>query len=121
MLLVDDERPLLSLLKKFLERQGYLVDTAESGLEATQKCRQTPCPFQLVVLDLHLPDIGGEEVMMTLTSESPDLRVLISSGTLWSTEGLPAALQTRVGFLQKPYMPKQLREAIEALTAVASR
>ncbi|WP_321473202.1 response regulator [uncultured Paludibaculum sp.] len=115
LLLVDDELPLLGLLRKYLERQGYTVDVCETGQAAIEKCRQTPIPFHLVVLDLKLPDMPGEAVMEVLLRESNTVRVLISSGTPFSNEVVDKALRPRVGSLLKPFVPKQLLEAIAEL------
>lgn len=115
LLLVDDELPLLGLLRRYLERQGYAVDVCDTGQAAIDKCRQVPCPFQIVVLDLKLPDMPGEEVMHVLLRESPQIRVLISSGTPFSEESVEAKLRPRVGSLLKPFVPKQLLEAIATL------
>lgn len=116
-LLVDDEKPLLALLTKFMERSGYAVDVCETGRAALEKCRQTPCPFQVVVLDLRLPDMTGEEVLSALLQDVPGLCVLISSGTPWSPDALPPSSRARAGSLLKPYMPKQLLEAVQAMVA----
>ena len=118
LLLVDDELPLLGLLRRYLERQGYAVDVCDTGQAAIEKCRQVPCPFQIVVLDLKLLDMPGEEVMKVLLRESPQIRVLISSGTPFSEEVVEAKLRPRVGSLLKPFVPKQLLEAITALAPV---
>jgi|WetSurMetagenome_2_1015567.scaffolds.fasta_scaffold605484_2 DNA-binding response OmpR family regulator len=115
LLLVDDEKPLLALLRKYLERMGHTVDVCETGMAAIEKCRQSPCPFQLVVLDLKLPDIPGAEVLKALLEGAPALRVLISSGTPFSKEAVPLAHRPRVGSLLKPYMPKELLDAIQTL------
>ncbi|MBN9657391.1 MAG: response regulator [Acidobacteria bacterium] len=115
LLLVDDELPLLNLLRKYLERQGYTVDVCDTGQAAIEKCRQTPCPFQIVVLDLRLPDMTGEEVMEVLLRESDTLRVLISSGMPFSNEVVEESQRHRVGSLLKPFVPKQLLEAIAEL------
>ena len=111
LLLVDDEKPLLALLKKYLERLGHKVETAETGQAALERCRQTPCPFHIVVLDLKLPDMPGGEVLPILLAAAPELRIVISSGTVFSNESLPPADRTRVTSLLKPYMPKALLEA----------
>ncbi|MBI5282784.1 MAG: response regulator [Candidatus Solibacter usitatus] len=116
LLLVDDEKPLLALLRKYLERLGHSVDTAETGQEAIGKCRHSPCPFQIVVLDLKLPDMPGTDVLPVLLECAPDLRVIISSGTPFSAESLPPAERPRVASLLKPYMPKQLTGALDALS-----
>jgi CheY-like chemotaxis protein len=112
LLLVDDEKPLLALLRKYLERLGHTVDTAETGQAALEKCRQTPCPFQIIVLDLSLPDMSGHDMLPILLASAPDLRVLVSSGTPFSNHTLPQHQRSRVSSLLKPYMPKELLEAL---------
>jgi DNA-binding response OmpR family regulator len=118
LLLVDDELPLLNLLRKYLERQGYSVAVCDTGQAAIDKCRQTPCPFQIVVLDLKLPDMTGEAVMEVLLRESDTLRVLISSGMPFSNEVVDEPQRHRVGSLLKPFLPKQLLEALGNLEPV---
>ncbi len=114
-LLVDDEKSLLALLIKYLQRAGYAVESCESGREAIERCRQSPCPFQIVVLDLQLPDMKGEDVFFELLKANPDVRVLISSGRVWLPDDLSAEDRLRVSFMLKPYMPRQLQEEIESL------
>jgi DNA-binding response OmpR family regulator len=114
-LLVDDERPLLALLQRFLERSGYRTDACETGAEALAKCRVRPCPYTLVVLDLKLPDISGLELLPRLLEAAPDVRVIISSGTPFSTSSLPAELRPRVEALLKPFLPRELLETIERM------
>lgn len=120
LLLVDDEKPLLVLLRKFMERAGYVVDAAETAQDALMKCRQQPCPFHLVVLDLKLPDMPGEELLPLLLDAAPELRVLISSGTPFSNESLAPEYRARVGAILKPYMPAELVQVIHALAPAAS-
>ncbi len=116
LLLVDDEKPLLALLQKYLQRLGHTVDIAETGQAALDKCRQCPCPFQVVVLDLKLPDIGGAELLPDLLAAAPALHVVISSGTPFTNEWLPPEQRHRVSSLLKPYMPKELLEALSAIS-----
>jgi two-component system response regulator ResD len=120
LLLVDDEKPLLALLRRFLERAGYLVDAAETAQDALMKCRQQPCPFHVVVLDLKLPDMPGEALLPLLLDTAPGLRVLISSGTPFSHESLPPQYRARVGAILKPYMPAELVQMIQVLAPAAS-
>lgn len=115
LLLVDDEAPLLALLRKYLERSGYQVDSAETAQDALRKCRQAPCPFHLVVLDLKLPDMRGEELLPLLLDAAPELRVLVSSGTPFSTGAVAPHHRARVAAILKPYMPTELLQAILAL------
>ncbi len=115
LLLVDDELPLLGLLKKYLEREGFSVETAESGAQALAAA--STGRFHLVVLDLNLPDMGGEEVMTRLLDRDPSCKVLISSGMPYGTENVPPPIRPRVGSLMKPYMPRQLMDAILGMLA----
>lgn len=110
LLLVDDELPLLGLLKKYLEREGFTVETAETGAQALAAIDDMR--FNLVVLDLNLPDLAGEEVLKDLLARSPDCRVLVSSGMPYSRDRVPESDRARVGVLMKPYVPRQLVEAI---------
>lgn len=119
LLLVDDEKPLLALLRKFLERAGYAVETAETAQDALLKCRLTPCPFQIVVLDLNLPDMPGAELLPLLLAQSPSLRVLVSSGMPFSNEILPEAERHRVASLLKPFMPNELIAELARLAPAA--
>lgn len=112
LLLVDGEKPLLALLKKYLERLGHAVEIAETGQAALEKCRQTPCPFQIVILDLKLPDMPGQEVLPLMLAVAPELRVVVSSGSVFSNESVAAHQRSRVSSLLKPFMPKQLLEAL---------
>ena len=120
LLLVEDEKPLLALLKKYLERLGHTVDTAETGQAALDKCRQTPCPFQIIVLDLSLPDMSGLEILPVLLESAPELRVVVSSGRAFSNEILPPHLRSRVSSLLKPYIPKALLDALSVASVKQS-
>lgn len=113
LLLVDDEKPLLAVLKNYLERLGHTVDIAETGQAALDKCRQTPCPFQVVVLDLKLPDMTGHRLLRLLLEGASHLSVVVSSGSVFSDDALPVHQRSRISSLQKPYKPKQLVEALD--------
>ncbi|MEJ5369780.1 MAG: response regulator [Bryobacteraceae bacterium] len=114
-LLVDDERPLLELLRRYLERAGYEVDVSETGMGALEKCRAAPSAYSVAILDLKLPDIRGEELLPKLLEASPTLQVVVASGTPYSPQGLPAAMRPRVRALLKPFLPKELLEAVRQM------
>jgi DNA-binding NtrC family response regulator len=109
LLLVDDEPGLLDLLKKFLERLGYAVDACGSPEEALQAFDQNPRRYALVLTDLTLPGISGEQMLDRMRERNPKLRAIISSGYPYQ----PRSRQT--GFLLKPYAPKMLAELINSL------
>jgi two-component system cell cycle response regulator len=77
-LLVDDDPAIVSVLSRFLGRQGYTVVGAGTGQEALN-CLQSEV-FPLVILDLKLPDIPGMEVLENLKSQAPDTEVILFTG-----------------------------------------
>jgi DNA-binding response OmpR family regulator len=114
-LLVEDELPLLQLLDRYLQRQGFEVQTYSSSVQALSEFEATPGRYDLVIADLGMPEISGDTMLTRMLEIQPDLRILICSGSPFYVSSLPKALEQRVGFLQKPFLPKMLAEAIEKL------
>lgn len=83
-LLVDDEAFILEGLKDFLQRRGFEVDCAADGAEALETFRSRP--FDIVVTDLRMPGMWGDELARTITDLSPSTPVLIMSGLTASDE-----------------------------------
>lgn len=108
-LIVDDESTLLALLTRFLERQGHTVTACDSAGAALREFRAQLDEFALVISDLTLPDIKGEELIAELRKTKPSLPALITSGYPYEPQ------LHRVGFLQKPFLPPALAQAIEKL------
>jgi len=108
-LLVDDEAPLLDLLKRYLERLGYEVEACLTPAEALQRFEADPANYSLVLTDLKLPGMGGDQMLSQMRALEPRLRAIISSGYPYEPEG------KGTGFLQKPFLPKMLAELIEKM------
>lgn len=102
-LVVDDEYAVRNVLGLSLSHLGYCVETAASGLEAIEKFSAPAAAFQLVILDLLMPGLSGEEVFMRLKAMNSDVRVLIVSG--FSSEGTVDRILDMGGrdFIQKPF------------------
>ncbi len=111
-LVVDDEPGLRQLLHKYLVRLGYLVDTAASAEEAVGIFRTNPRGYAIAVVDLTLPDISGEQLMQEMLAVHPGVRILLCSGYPYDMSHLPPDVQQQVGFLQKPFLPRQLGEEL---------
>jgi len=117
LLLVDDEKALLGLLKRHLERAGYSVVaclSAELALEALAEPGWQP---DILVADETLPGESGTALAITLLTRDPRLVALLCSGYPLSIESLPGPLRRRAAILQKPYMPAMLEQAIGDLIA----
>jgi DNA-binding response OmpR family regulator len=109
LLLVDDEPALLELLTKYLERLGYQIDGCTSGEDGVAKFDENPDLYDLVLTDLTLGGMSGEDMIGQMRLRRPALRAIISSGYPY----VPKFKQ--VIFLQKPFVPKMLAEAIVKL------
>ncbi len=113
-LFVDDEESLRLLADEMLGRLGYRVLTAGNGLEALKTYEERRGEIAIVILDMIMPGMGGEETFHRLKEIDPSVRILISSG--YTVEGRPQSLLSAgaAGFLQKPYR-------VGALAAVLRR
>jgi two-component system, cell cycle sensor histidine kinase and response regulator CckA len=113
LLIVDDEPAAAALFKRFLVKAGYAVETAGTAEEALTMFRAHP-DFDLILADLTLPGMNGEELVEQLRALRPTLRAIVTSG-------YPHTLKiANVRFLQKPYLPKALADEIAAMLADAA-
>lgn len=116
-LLVEDELPLLQLLEKHLKRLGFEVEAHSKAMRALAAFTATPGNYDLVIADLGIPDMPGDTLLTRMLAIKPDLLYLICSGSPFFVGSLPAELRPQVVFLQKPFLPKMLAEAIDQLLA----
>jgi CheY-like chemotaxis protein len=111
-LLVDDEESVRTMGNRMLERNGFRVLTAADGREALEIYRARRGEIALVLLDLTMPDLDGEETFHELRRIDPNVRVVMSSGYTES-EIIPRfAGQPLAGFLQKPYSTTALMDCL---------
>lgn len=117
-LLVDDEASIRTGLSIVLSRRGYVVETCAEGLPALVEIRTAHHggrPYQSVVLDVHLPDIDGLQLLRSIKASYPDTPVLVISG--YGNELVHRTVEETPGsrFLGKPFAPNELLEALEHL------
>jgi DNA-binding response OmpR family regulator len=103
-LLVDDTAPLLRVLQRSLERHELDVLIAPNAAEAIALMAGAERRVDLAVLDLELPDMGGEDLARELRRASPTLRVLYTSGYVDRRDGS----QLGDPMLRKPFVPQEL-------------
>jgi PAS domain S-box-containing protein len=112
-LVVDDEKLVREMMKKVLQRYGYTVLLAESGPAAIDLLRRDPGDIALVVLDLSMPRMSGEEALPELRKVRPEIKILVSSGYSESeTMGQFRSHQVS-GFIQKPFTGTGLAEKVK--------
>ena len=104
-LVVDDERPIRTMLRAYLMDAGYDVVEAALGTEALRKLAAQP--VDLVLLDLGLPDTGGMEVLATIreVSDVPVILVTARAEELDKLIGLEAGADD---YVTKPFSPREV-------------
>ena len=113
-LVVDDEDPVRNVLCVSLAHLGYDVEIACSGMEALDKMTKSEEPFDLVILDMLMPKLSGDEVFFKLKEINPNIRVLVISGYT-SEESVQRILENGgKGFIQKPFTIDDLSRKVRA-------
>jgi PAS domain S-box-containing protein len=114
-LVVDDQEPLLELVREFLGRAGYAVETALGGRAGIERIRAAPHDFDAVVLDLAMPELDGEQVGRAVRALRPDLPLLLVSGYDADLAAARYAWLQPARFLRKPFGRDDLAVALERL------
>lgn len=111
-LVVDDEEKILSVIKAYLEKEGFDVHTASDGERAIELFNSMD--FSLVILDLMLPKISGEEICAKLrtTSSIPIIMLTAKVEENDKIEGLSLGADD---YVTKPFSPKELVLRVKAL------
>ncbi len=120
-LVVDDEEWVRAVARRVLERAGFRVITATDGLEGVRTYRENGSDVDLVLLDMTMPHLNGEETFRELRRIQPDVRVILSSGYNEQEAVGRFAGRGLAGFIQKPYSPSELVELIRRVLAGSRR
>ena len=111
-LVVDDERKIRDLVRSYLELEGYSVLVADSGERALESAsRSDP---DLVVLDLGLPDLSGEEVARTLRTAS-NVPIIMLTAKAAEDDRVAGLRLGADDYLAKPFSPRELVARVEAV------
>ena len=114
-LFVDDEELIIDVGRQMMEKIGYTVYTASCGNEAIERYQEHRRDIDLVILDLMLPDMGGEEVYDKLKKINSGVTVLLSSGYNIEDRATDILSCGCNGFIQKPFLLKRLSSKIREI------
>jgi two-component system, cell cycle sensor histidine kinase and response regulator CckA len=116
-LVVDDEPSARVLAFKVFSGAGFEVSTVQSGFECLEHFRKRPNWFDLIVLDLSMPYMDGEETFKRLRALNPNVVVLLSTGFLaQGQERVERMLAAGLaGFIRKPHRPDELLAQVNAV------
>ena len=110
-LIVDDEKNIVSSLTSILSDEGYEVSMAGDGVEALELIQKDPP--DLVILDIWLPGMDGIEVLKTLKSYNLGVEVLIMSGHGTIDTAVKATKLGAQDFIEKPFSLDRITESIQ--------
>jgi len=113
-LIVDDEEPIRQLERRILESGGYRVIEASRAVEAFAQL-QKDLQVDLVIADLQMPDLGGEEMARRIRRDRPNIKVLYVTGHIDELMDERSTLWEGEAFLDKPFTAKALLEAVSLL------
>ncbi|MCP3951694.1 MAG: response regulator, partial [Desulfobacterales bacterium] len=111
-LLVDDEEAIVLMEKQMLEGFGYSVVSRTSSVEALEAFRSDPGKFDLVISDMAMPNMSGDQLASELIIIRPDIPILLCTGFSERISGERATTLGIKGFLMKPVVMKELSKMI---------
>ena len=112
-MVIDDEEPVREAVKDILELVEIDVLQAEDGQIGIEMYQAHQSKIELILLDLSMPGLTGEETFHALREINPDIRILLSSGFNETEVTARLAGQNVTGFIQKPYTLDALIEKIQ--------
>ena len=116
-LVVDDEELLRGAVTRALTRAGYEITTACDGAQALEVLATTPTRFDVVLLDLSMPVLGGAACFRAARERDPTLRVVLMSAHADAATVKPLLDAGARGLLPKPFAVPALVAAIERALA----
>jgi PAS domain S-box-containing protein len=114
-LLVEDEKPILELGKKILERRGYRVLAVQDPVEALELVKSVPGQIDLLITDVIMPRMNGKELAEKLSTFNVGCRYLFMSGYTRDVIAPHGVIDDGLHFLQKPFSAKNLAEKVREI------
>lgn len=115
LLVVDDDPAARVLANRVFSEAGYEVITVQSGFECLERFRKQPRGFDLILLDLSMPFMDGEETFRRLRDIYPDVVVLLSTGFMAQERVDRMLAAGMAGFIRKPHRPDELLARVQAI------
>jgi DNA-binding response OmpR family regulator len=109
-LVVDDDRDIVQLLGRALEREGYSVESAFNGREAYERLKSNQC--HCMVLDINMPNVNGWELLLVMQAEEIDVPTIVMAGLQDIDEEEMRPFRNVVGLFTKPFRVSDLLQRI---------
>jgi len=105
-LIVDDDIRMCDSLTALLDNQGYVLQTCNSGQKALDYLDKDD--FDLVLLDMVMPDVDGYQIMGRINDQSPDTLVIVITGHVTTESAIGALRKGAFDYIKKPFEPEEL-------------
>ncbi len=112
-LLAEDDHAISRMIKSYLEPLGYKMLLAENGQEALMLSRSHNGKIDLLLTDVIMPQMDGQELANAIQQERPDIKIIFMSGYTDDVIAHHGVLDPDVNFIQKPITPSKLAQALE--------
>ena len=114
LLVVDDEAKIRMLIRKYAEFEGHQVTEAENGMEAVELCRKDPHRFDLIIMDVMMPELDGFSAVAEIrkASQTPVLMLSARGEEYDRIHGFELGVDD---YVVKPFSPKELMMRVTAI------
>ena len=119
--MVDDEPKIRTLTRHVLDTAGYRVLVAVNGADALVQYREHQAEIAVVVTDMMMPVLGGDELLRALQQINPTVRAIAVSGIRANEKVAQAASPDGTMFLAKPFTAAALLQALHDVLATTRR
>jgi len=110
-LVVDDEEIVIRSCQRILDGGDYQIDIAHDGREALQRVEQDP--YDILILDIMMPNVGGLEVLRRVKEGHPDIDVIMITGLSQIDTAVQAMKLGAFDYISKPFEPDELKLVVQ--------
>jgi DNA-binding response OmpR family regulator len=110
-LVIDDDKSILRTFTRILQKNGYVIDVAETGKEALEKAAKKN--YDLALIDIRLPDMEGTDLLVKMQHSMRDSIKIMITGFPSLETGVKALDEGADAYLVKPVNPEELLALIE--------
>ena len=105
-LIIDDDKSILNIFTRILQKQGYNADTAETGQEALEKLQANS--YDLALVDVKLPDTNGTDLLARINQTHPNMIKIAITGFPSLEDATKVIDRGAAAYLVKPVKPEEL-------------
>ena len=105
-IIIDDDKFILNVFSRILQREGYVVDTVETGEEALEKLKRKN--YDLALIDVKLPDIDGKDLVSKIKTMDPNMIKIVITGFPSLEDATEIMDNGAAAYLVKPVKSEEL-------------